>query len=755
MNLATIFGRAATFSVRRPRRVLAAAALAVLAALALAAGRLTLHTSNLDLVDPDLEPVRRFRELAAELGTPNVLVAVFEGDDENRLRAAVDRAGPLLRPLPGVRSVVDRLPFEPAALDILGVDPYLGSRDGGLLFIFIQPDDPHSAADTIAPFVTGAREALAAVEGDGVRVGLTGMPAYALDDRDVIRRDITVLSAISLLLIGALFVTAFGSWRRPLAAVAALLAAVCATLGAAAVHPGHLTLLSAFFASILFGLGIDYGIHVIDRVEELVAEGLDERRAVPAAVAALAPGLATGAATTASVFFAMQLSGFRGFAELGVIAGAGVLACLVAAVTVLPALLAVAGARPGRERRLGERRLGRVLRAVHSRPLAWLLAAAAAAGLFAGSPPFDTDYLDLQPKGSETVRLEREMVRRSDWSPVFAAFLADSMDEVKDLTWELVNDDTVGAVRSLRDFELFPFFPGALPQLSAAFRSRFVGPSGRYAVYAYPRGDVWDPEEQEAFISHMRSIDPGVTGMPFLGSFMVERSRHALRVTAVLGSLLLLLWVGLDFRDLRWTLLAVLPAFLTMTSTLALMRLLGLAFNPLNVMALPVVLGISVDDGVHIVHRFRAEAGDLARTLAGTGRSVVLTSATTLAAFGTLAFTSHRGLASFAFVLILGVSAALVLSVVVLPELLRRFSPSRAAEPAGGRSSEPLDDRRDAHAAADAEGHEAGPPVAALELVEEGAEEHRAGRPQGMTEGDGAAVDVDPFGVEIEVPHRL
>jgi len=78
-------------------------------------------------------------------------------------------------------------------------------------------------------------------------------------------------------------------------------------------------------------------------------------------------------------------------------------------------------------------------------------------------------------------------------------------------------------------------------------------------------------------------------------------------------------------------------------------------------------------DGVHVVHRFLAERGDIGATLAGTGRAIVLTSATTIAAFGTLAFTSHRGLASFALALVIGVGSALVLSVVVLPGLLQRF----------------------------------------------------------------------------------
>lgn len=201
-----------------------------------------------------------------------------------------------------------------------------------------------------------------------------------------------------------------------------------------------------------------------------------------------------------------------------------------------------------------------------------------------------------------------------------------------------------------------------------------AGPDARFAVYAYPREDVWQPEKQDAFLDHMSAIDAGVTGMPVLGRFMVERSQRALSITAALGATLLLVGVFADFRRPWPALLAALPAFLTVASLHALMRLSGLAWNPLNVMALPVVLGIAVDDGVHLVHRFLTERGDLARTLASTGRSVVLTSATTIVAFGSLAFTSHRGLASFALALTIGVASALVISVIVLPELLRTFA---------------------------------------------------------------------------------
>jgi len=676
--------RLTAISVRRPRPTLAAALLLAAAAVAFAAGHLGLLTSNLDLVDPRLPPVARFRRFAASFGTPNLLVVVAEGDDPLAVRRAVDAVAPRLRAVPGVRSVVAALPFDRTALARLGVPPGFGSGDGRLAVAFVQPEDTESRAAALAPVVRGVRRVLAGEEArrSGVSLGVTGLPVYALDDRDVIQHDVSVLSLVSFALVLALFVAAFAAFRRPLLAMVSLLLAVAVTVGLAAVYPGHLTLLSAFFASILFGLGVDFGIHLVDRVEELAAAGLREATALPRAMDDLGRGLATGAVTTAGAFFALAFCGFRGFAELGVIAGTGVLVCLLATATVLPALLVI---RPPRRapRRQGRRRLGRLLLALQSRPLAAAVAAAALLAPLAARPGFDSDYLNLQPRGSETVRLEREMVRRTSFSPQFAALVAPDRDAAARLAARLATDPSVGAVRSVADLDPLAALPVTDPAALAALRAGLVAADGRCAVYAYPQGDVWDPAVRDRFLAHVRRVDPDATGMPVLGRFMIARSQRALGLGAALGSLVVLLCVAADFRRVRPALLAVLPTFAGVAAMLALMHLLGIRFNPLNVMALPVVLGIAVDDGVHLVHRWLAERGDLARTLAGTGRSVVLTSLTSLAAFGSLAFTRHRGLASFAIVICLGVGAALVASVLLLPRLLVAWLP--AAEPAPSR----------------------------------------------------------------------
>lgn len=664
--------RLAEWSTRRPWLTVAAGfALAVLS-MVLAAGRLELLTSNLDLVDPDLPEVARFLAFSAEFGTPNVLIVGVEGDDREAVRRAATRVAATLATVPGVAGVDYRLPFNAEALGWHGIDPYFASQDGLLALVFVQPDDPHARASTLAPMLDEVERRMAALNlggsAGGIRLSTTGLPRYAVDDRDTIRDDVSVLSIVAFGLILALFAAAFASFLHPLVAMLALVSSVAVTLGGAALYPGHLTLVSAFFASILFGLGVDFGIHVIDSFEGLLAEGRGRREAILAAVTRLEVPLALAAATTASAFFALGACGFRGFAELGVIAGAGILICLLGTFTLLPALLLLVRRRSPTAPSPDQRRIGRWL-ARPRRAVALALCALAAVALL-GPPEFDGNYLDLQPRGSKAVRLEREIVARSGWSPQFAVFTVRSKEAAWDLVSSLRDEATVGEVRSIVDLDELRYLGVASQSEEAALRSRFESPQGRFAVYAYPAGDIWDASFQGEFLERMRALDPTVTGMPFLGEFMVERSRRALTRGAAVSAAAVLLWLWLGFR--RWlpALLALLPAALGIAATAAVMRWSGLRLNPIDVMAFPVIIGIAVDDGIHLVHRFLAEEGEVTRTLAGAGRSVVLTSATSVAAFGALAWARHRGLASLGLTLALGVSLALAFSVLVLPRVL-------------------------------------------------------------------------------------
>ena len=121
-------------------------------------------------------------------------------------------------------------------------------------------------------------------------------------------------------------------------------------------------------------------------------------------------------------------------------------------------------------------------------------------------------------------------------------------------------------------------------------------------------------------------------------------------------------------------LLAILPLASGTVWLLEVMGACGLTLNLANFFAIPVLIGIGVDDGVHMVNRWREDpAGNLVAN--ETGTSVLLTSLTTIIGFGALSFASHRGLASFGLLMAVGAGVLLVSSVMVLPAVMRLIGP--------------------------------------------------------------------------------
>jgi hypothetical protein len=116
-------------------------------------------------------------------------------------------------------------------------------------------------------------------------------------------------------------------------------------------------------------------------------------------------------------------------------------------------------------------------------------------------------------------------------------------------------------------------------------------------------------------------------------------------------------------------LLAFFPLALAGVLTCASLVLLGVPFNFANVIVLPMLIGMSVDSGVHLVHRHRTnETKDVLTT--STARAVFYAALTTMLSFGSLGLAPHRGIASIGQLLTIGVGLVLVCYVVVLPAVL-------------------------------------------------------------------------------------
>ena len=129
------------------------------------------------------------------------------------------------------------------------------------------------------------------------------------------------------------------------------------------------------------------------------------------------------------------------------------------------------------------------------------------------------------------------------------------------------------------------------------------------------------------------------------------------------------------FRNVRTSVLIFLPVLVGFVWTIGLMHLIGVRFNFANLVILPLILGIGVVNGIHIIHRFREEGNPADAVLPkSTGLSVILSALTTIAGFGSMMVADHQGIFSLGLVLSIGVGCCMLASITLLPALLKSMA---------------------------------------------------------------------------------
>ncbi|HTI50563.1 MAG TPA: MMPL family transporter, partial [Planctomycetaceae bacterium] len=221
--------------------------------------------------------------------------------------------------------------------------------------------------------------------------------------------------------------------------------------------------------------------------------------------------------------------------------------------------------------------------------------------------------------------------------------------------------------------------------LTPTLVSRFLSPNGKWLLQIYPSSQIWDIEPLEKFIADVRSVDPEATGTPlqtYEASKAIKRSYETIGLYALVAVCVLLI---IDFRNLADCLMALLPPLAGAGLMFGLLALWHIDLNPANLIVLPLVIGLGVDGGVHVVHDYRLQRGLYAPS-ASVINAIIVNATTTMVGFGSMMIAAHRGLYSLGLVLTIGVGTCLVVAVVLLPAVLTvvsqwRKAPSMTAEP--------------------------------------------------------------------------
>ncbi len=208
-----------------------------------------------------------------------------------------------------------------------------------------------------------------------------------------------------------------------------------------------------------------------------------------------------------------------------------------------------------------------------------------------------------------------------------------------------------------------------IDDLPMPLRNRFIGKTGKYVLQVYPKSNVWERANQEAFVRDLRTVDPNATGTPVQLYEYTTLLKESYQMAAWYALAAIAILVLIHFRTISSVILALLPVAVGTTWTVGLMGLLGIPFNPANIMILPLVIGIGVTNGIHILNRF-AEEQNPSILSKSTGKAVLVSALTTIAGFGSLIPAKHQGIASLGIVMSIGVGGCMLAALTFLPALL-------------------------------------------------------------------------------------
>lgn len=597
---------------------------------------------------------------------------------------------------------------------------------------------------------------------NGITIRLTGNVPLSVDELAQVRDSLGLAGTMSLLFLALVLGVGVRSGRIVAVMILALAVGGIWSMAWAMASVGEVNLLSASFAVLFVGLGIDFAIHYALRTQEDVENGMPTAQALTTAAGDVGPAIALGALTSTIGFLSFLPTDYRGFADLGVIAGGGMAMAFLAAFTIIPAILAKTGipaTRAAGSSFSGATRWLFTLAQRHARRVAqFVFLATVISAAIATQAQFDFSTLALKNNRSEPILALADLQDRGLVTDYAAYVVAPTIEDAPAIADKLLALSSVSTVRTVQNliptqqqekldliddtaFVFFPIIsqltnpPAALPaslnialpdnanvvtrsafaalnqslaalspkdlsrlnavlaaqitrdlvrmtdifnaqpiqsleQVPQQLRDRFVSASGKALVVGLPAHDLTVTSNLRTFATEVNNAFPESTGRA-----VVEAKVGDVVVNAFLTALMLALaavttLILLATRNLVDTILILTPLLLAALATTATGVLIGLPFNQANIIVLPLIMGLGVDNGIHLLTRYRADGSLENLVNSSTPRAIVLSTLTTIGAFGALSISTHAGTASMGILLTIAMAYLLVATIFVLPALL-------------------------------------------------------------------------------------
>lgn len=510
-----------------------------------------------------------------------------------------------------------------------------------------------------------------------------------------------------------------------------LLMSLTWTFGTAALIIGNLNLMTSTLALLLFGLGIDFGVHYYGRYSEERASGKPIKKAAELTFITTGKAVLVAASTTAAALFVLIIADFRGFSEFGFIAGIGIIFAIIGMLLVMPAIITVFERIhllnlnvDGENVEYGGRSGNRFPAARSVLVLSTI--AAILALIFLPRVSFEYNFDKLDPKYPEYAAkkaiVDGSSSARRGSNPAYV--VADSQEEATRIAAHLEEKSSNNANTTIRNVqtlqERYPledkeiqerlqhideirdllsrsFFeqenseninklkkaaqtvePVALEDVPDYLKDMFETQSGELGTFVmvFPGVELSDGRQSIAFANEVGTIELDDGSIYHASStsiiaadMLMLMQREAPWMVGLVFIIIIAIMLNY-FRSFKWAMLALLPLTFGLLWMLLTMELIGLKLNFFNLVVLPAIIGIANDDGIHIASRYREKGkGSIIRVLRSTGEHCVIGTLTTMVGFIGLLFSFHPGLRSIGELALIGVITTLLAALFFLPAL--------------------------------------------------------------------------------------
>ncbi|QDU33990.1 MMPL family protein [Poriferisphaera corsica] len=339
---------------------------------------------------------------------------------------------------------------------------YLMTRNQRLLLLRITPRESDGALTPYENAIKSIRHELALVreKHPDIELGLTGIDVVETDETEAANNDSIKASILAAILIATLLITSFHSFKSPLLMLLTLAIGISWTFGYLTLTIGHLQLISVIFTVILLGLGIDFGIHITTRFELVRHDYPDTidgfADAIRDTFETIGPGLVTGAITTAAALATTMFTDYAGVAEMGQIASAGIILCLISMFAVYPSLLRLFKYKHRHITPIDTRVVDffkeHWIMPFVKHPWITLCIAAcitAAAGFAISRMTFDYNLLELLPENVPSVVWQEKITEEGDQSIYFGVSVVDSLTAAREESERFRQLPTVGSLAGI------------------------------------------------------------------------------------------------------------------------------------------------------------------------------------------------------------------------------------------------------------------------------------------------------------------